>query len=61
MFDSKKINDRNVISNISFIGFNENDILKYGKDIYSKGFLSCLFCIPVKETESMNNELIFHS
>ena len=59
MFYSKKINDRNIISNISFIGFNENDILKYGKDIYSKGFLSCLFCFPEKETESMNNELIF--
>ena len=49
MFDSKKINDRNFISNISFIGFNENDILKYGKDIYSKGFLSCLFCILKKK------------
>ena len=59
MFYSKKINDRNIISNISFIGFNENDILKYGKDIYSKGFLSCLFCFPEKETESMNNKLIF--
>ena len=59
MFESKRIDYRNVISNISIIGFEENDILKFGKDIYSKGILSCLFCIPEKETESMNNEIIF--
>ena len=59
MFKSKRIDYRNVISNISIIGFEENDILKFGKDIYSKGILSCLFCIPEKESESMNNEIIF--
>ena len=39
MFESKRIDYRNVISNISIIGFEENDILKFGKDIYSKGIL----------------------
>ena len=40
----------NVIFNLSFIGFNGNDILKYGKDIiYWMGFLLCLFCIPEKK------------
>ena len=59
MFDYCSNEERNIISNISIIGFKEEEILKLKYDIYSKGTLSCLYCYPEEQFEIMNNELIF--
>ncbi len=59
MFDSLLNYERTIISNISIIGFEEKEIINLKEEIFTKGSLKCLYCIPDNEKEKMNNEIIF--
>ncbi len=58
MFDTLKTTYHNIISSISIIGFEEEEILKHKEKVNIECNLSCLFCIPNSEKNSMN-QLIF--
>ena len=59
MFDSLLNYERTIISNISIIGFEEKEIINLKEEIFTKGSLKCLYCIPDNEKEKMDNEIIF--
>ena len=59
MFDDLLVYNRNIISCISIIGFEEEEIINLKKEIYQKGNIKCLYCLPEKEKEKIDNELIF--
>ena len=59
MFNELLVNNCKIITSISIIGFEEKEIIRLKKDIYEEGKISCLYCLPEKEKENMNNELIF--
>ena len=59
MFNELLVNNSKIITCISIIGFEETEIISLKKEIYEKGKISCLYCLPEKEKENMNNELIF--
>ena len=58
MFDKLKTTYHNIISSISIVGFEEEEIIKHKEKVNTESNLSCLFCIPKNEKESMN-QLIF--
>ena len=43
MFDDLLVYNRNIISCISIIGFEEEEIINLKKDIYQKGNIKCLY------------------
>ena len=59
MFDSLLNYERTIITNISIIGFEEKEIINLKEEIFTKGSLKCLYCIPDNEKEKMDNEIIF--
>ena len=59
MFNELLVNNSKIITCISIIGFEETEIISLKKEIYEKGKISCLYCLPETEKETMNNELIF--
>ena len=58
MFDKLKTTYHNIISSISIVGFEEEEIIKHKEKVNIESNLSCLFCIPKNEKQSMN-QLIF--
>ena len=58
MFDKLKTTYYNIISSISIVGFEEEEIIKHKEKVNTESNLSCLFCIPKSEKQSMN-QLIF--
>ena len=59
MFNELLVYNSKIITCISIIGFEEKEIINLKKEIYEKGKISCLYCLPEKEKEKMNNEIIF--